>query len=46
MYKGKKSKAKKTVTMAKRRAYEDLFARLETNEVFKQMIRRTKFEDS
>ena len=46
MYKEKKSMVKKAVTMVKRRAYEDLFARFETNEVFKQMIRRTKFKDS
>ena len=32
MYKEKKSKAKKAVAMAKGRAYENLYARLETKE--------------
>ena len=39
IYKEKKSKAKKTVAMAKRRAYDNLYARLETKEGEKELYR-------
>ena len=39
MYKEKKSKAKKAVAMAKGRAYDDLYARLETKEGEKELYR-------
>ena len=39
IYKEKKSKAKKAVLMAKERAYNDLYARLETKEVEKELYR-------
>ena len=39
IYKEKKSKAKKAVSMAKGRAYDDLYARLETNEGEKELYR-------
>ena len=37
LYKEKKSKAKKAVAMANGRAYEDLYARLETKEGEKEL---------
>ena len=37
MYKEKKSKAKKAVTMAKAYSYEDFYARLETKEGEKEL---------
>ena len=37
MYKEKKSNAKKVVAMAKRCAYKDLYARLETKEGEKEL---------
>ena len=45
MYKEKKSKPKKAVAMAKRRAYEDLYARLETIENVKELHRLAKHRD-
>ena len=39
MYKEKKSKAKKAVVMAKRRAYDDLYARLKTKKDEKELYR-------
>ena len=39
VYKEKKSKAKKAVAMAKGRAYDDLYARLETKEGEKELYR-------
>ena len=39
IYKEKKSKAKKAVAMAKGRAYDDLYTRLETKEVEKDLYR-------
>ena len=45
MYKGKKSKAKKAVAMAKGRAYDDLYARLETKEVEKELYRLARQRD-
>ena len=39
IYKEKKSKAKKAVAMTKRRAYDDLYARLETKEGKKELYR-------
>ena len=42
MYKEKKSKAKKTVAMAKGCAYEDLYSRLETKEGEKELYRLAK----
>ena len=44
-YKEKKSKAKKAVTMAKRRAYDDLYARLETKEGEKELYRLVRQRD-
>ena len=45
MYKEKKSKAKKAVVMAKGRAYEDLYARLETKEGEKKWYRLARQRD-
>ena len=45
IYKEKKSKAKKAVLMAKRRAYNDLYARLETKEVEKELYRLARQRD-
>ena len=39
VYKEKKNKAKKAVAMAKGRAYDDLYARLETKEGEKELYR-------
>ena len=39
LYKEKKNKAKKAVVMAKRRAYDDLYARLEIKEGEKELYR-------
>ena len=39
MYKEKKSKAKKAVLMAKGRAYEDLYTKLDTKEGEKELYR-------
>ena len=39
MYKEKKNKAKKAVALAKGRAYEDLYARLETKEGERELYR-------
>ena len=39
MYKEKKNKAKKAVAMAKGRAYDDLYARLETKEDERELCR-------
>ena len=39
VYKEKKSKAKKAVAMAKGRAYDDLYARLETKEGEKELYK-------
>ena len=39
IYKGKKSKAKKAVAMAKGRAYDNLYSRLETKEGEKKLYR-------
>ena len=44
IYKEKKSKAKKAVAMAKGRAYEDLYARLETKEGEKELYRLARRE--
>ena len=41
IYKEKKSKAKKAVAMAKGRAYDDLYVRLETKEGKKELYRLT-----
>ena len=46
MYKEKKSKAKKAVAMAKGRAYEDLYARLETKKGEKEFYRLARQRDS
>ena len=45
MYKEKKSKAKKAVAMAKGRAYEDLYARLEIKEGEKELYRLARQRD-
>ena len=45
MYKVKKSKAKKAVAMAKERAYEDLYARLETKNGEKELYRLARQRD-
>ena len=45
VYKEKKSKARKGVAMAKGRAYDDLFARLETNEGEKELYRLVRQRD-
>ena len=45
IYKEKKSKAKKAVAMAKRRAYDDLYARLETKEGGKELYRLARQRD-
>ena len=45
MYKEKKSKAKKAVAMAKGRAYEDLYARLETKKGEKELYRLARQRD-
>ena len=45
IYKEKKSKAKKAVDMAKGRAYDDLYARLETKEDEKELYRLARQRD-
>ena len=45
IYKEKKNKAKKAVAMAKERAYDDLYARLETKEGEKELYRLAKQRD-
>ena len=45
IYKEKKNKAKKAVAMAKGRAYEDLYARLETKEAEKELYRLARQRD-
>ena len=45
MYKEKKSKAKKAVAMAKRRAYDNLYARLEAKEGEKELYRLVRQRD-
>ena len=45
IYKEKKSKVKKVVTMAKGRAYDDLYARLETKEGEKKLYRLSRQRD-
>ena len=45
IYKEKKSKAKKAVAMAKGRAYDDLYARLETKEGEKELYRLARQRD-
>ena len=45
MYKKKKSKAKKAVAMAKGRAYDDLYARLETKKGEKELYRLARQRD-
>ena len=45
IYKEKKSKAKKAVAMAKGRAYDDLYTRLETKEGEKELYRWAKQRD-
>ena len=45
MYKEKKSKTKKAVAMAKGRAYEDLYAGLETKEDEKNLYRLSRQRD-
>ena len=45
IYKEKKSKAKKAVVMAKARAYEDLYARLEIKESEKELYRLASQRD-
>ena len=45
IYKEKVSKAKKAVAMAKRRAYDNLYARLETKEGEKELYRLAKQRD-
>ena len=45
MYKEKKSKAKKAVVMAKERAYDNLYARLETKENKKELYRLVRQRD-
>ena len=44
-YKEKKSKAKKAVAMAKGRAYNNLYARLETKEGEKELYRLARQRD-
>ena len=46
IYKEKKSKAKKAVAMAKRCAYDDLYARLETKEGEKELYRLARQRQS
>ena len=43
--KEKKSKAKKAVAMAKGRAYDNLYARLETKEAEKELYRLARQRD-
>ena len=45
MYNEKKTKAKKPVAMAKVRAYEDLYSRLETKECDKELYRLARQRD-
>ena len=45
IYKEEKSKAKKAVAMAKRRAYDNLYARLETKEGEKELYRLARQRD-
>ena len=45
IYKKKKSKAKKAVAMAKGRAYDNLYARLETKEGEKELYRLARQRD-
>ena len=45
IYKEKKSKAKKAIAMAKGRAYDDLYARLETKEGEKKLYRLARPRD-
>ena len=45
IYKEKKSKAKKAVVMAKERAYDNLYARLETKEGEKELYRLARQRD-
>ena len=45
IYKEKKSKAKKAVAMAKGRVYDDLYARLETKEIEKELYRLARQRD-
>ena len=45
IYKEKKSNAKKAVAMAKGRAYDDLYARLETKEGEKELYRLARQRD-
>ena len=45
IYKEKKNKAKKAVAMAKGRAYENLYARLETKEGEKELYRLSRQRD-
>ena len=45
IYKEKKNKAKKTVAMAKGRAYDNLYARLETKEGEKELYRLARQRD-
>ena len=45
IYKEKKSKAKKAVAMAKGRAYDNLYARLETKEGEKELYRLARQRD-
>ena len=45
IYKEKKSKAKKTVAMAKERAYDNLYERLETKEGEKELFRLARQRD-
>ena len=45
IYKEEKSKAKKAVAMAKGRAYDDLYARLETKEGKKEFYRLARQRD-
>ena len=45
VYKEKKSKAKKAVAMAKRRTYDDLYARFETKEGEKELYRLARQRD-
>ena len=45
IYKEKKSKTKKAVAMAKRRAYDNFYARLETKEGEKELYRLARQRD-
>ena len=45
MYKEKKSKAKKAVAMGKRRAYENLYSRLKTEEGEKELYKLARQRD-